>query len=465
MYLNYLFIAGERVAMTYMKNRKRYMGLLAAGVLQWVISGAVLAQFTASDEYALIGYEGEARDNPVAELQKQLLSGEVKLEFKEERGYFDALISRLGLNPDSQTLVFSPTSLQHKLISPETPRALYFTDNVYLGFVQNSTIVEVATIDDRFGVVFYAFDNQPETDRFFERTNQNCLVCHDTQGTMGGGVPMLMALSSVYSARNVPMQNFSGIGNVGDTTPIEDRWGGWYVTGRHGLQAHLGNILLESPDHLKTLDDFRIWNVESLKDAGYLDTDPYLRATSDIVALMVLEHQINVQNQVTYVKFKAPAVLKRRGLEEAVNANTWSELPAPAQKTLTRMLDRLVSQLVYMDAADSMSRLSGTQDFVEAFQARGPFDGQGRSLRELELSKRLFRYPLSYLVYTDDFNTLPGYAKDYVFHRLDSYLSGEVELEGRSQYSQEDRRMALEILTQTHQDFAAWRDNGRLAAR
>jgi hypothetical protein len=263
----------------------------------------------------------------------------------------------------------------------------------------------------------------------------------------------------------VPMQNFSGIGNVGDTTPIEDRWGGWYVTGRHGLQAHLGNILLESPDHLKTLDDFRIWNVESLKDAGYLDTDPYLRATSDIVALMVLEHQINVQNQVTYVKFKAPAVLKRRGLEEAVNANTWSELPAPAQKTLTRMLDRLVSQLVYMDAADSMSRLSGTQDFVEAFQARGPFDGQGRSLRELELSKRLFRYPLSYLVYTDDFNTLPGYAKDYVFHRLDSYLSGEVELEGRSQYSQEDRRMALEILTQTHQDFAAWRDNGRLAAR
>jgi len=291
---------------------------------------AVNAQFMNSHEYSLVGYDQKAIDNPFAELQAQLENGEVELAFDDERGYFDALMEKLDIDADSQTLVFSPTSLQHKLISPETPRSLFFNDHTYLGFVQNSTIVEVATIDDKFGVVFYAFDNVKETDKYFERANQTCLVCHDTQGTMGGGVPMLMALSSVYSDRNVPMKNYSGIGNVGDSTPIEERWGGWYVTGSHGLQAHLGNMMLEDPSHLDNLDDFRIWNVKSLKDEGYVDTDPYPSDTSDIVVLMVLEHQVTVQNQITYVKFKAPAVPQRRGMEDAINARSWAELPEPA---------------------------------------------------------------------------------------------------------------------------------------
>jgi len=413
---------------------------------------AVNAQFMNSHEYSLVGYDQKAIDNPVAELQAQLENGEVELAFDDERGYFDALMEKLDIDADSQTLVFSPTSLQHKLISPETPRSLFFNDHTYLGFVQNSTIVEVATIDDKFGVVFYAFDNVKETDKYFERANQTCLVCHDTQGTMGGGVPMLMALSSVYSDRNVPMKNYSGIGNVGDSTPIEERWGGWYVTGSHGLQAHLGNMMLEDPSHLDNLDDFRIWNVKSLKDEGYVDTDPYPSDTSDIVALMVLEHQVTVQNQITYVKFKAPAVLQRRGMEDAINARSWAELPEPAQGTLSRMMDKLVGQLVYMDAVESLSPLTGSRDFAEDFMARRPSDGQGRSLRELDPGKRTFRYPLSYLIYTDDFKTLPAFARDYVLQQLVAWLAGEIELPGESLYSLEERQMALEILAATHEE-------------
>jgi hypothetical protein len=425
----------------------------------WVFAANALfavaahAQTAAIGEYALIGYEKEPRANPVSRMQDDLLSGKRTLEFSEDRGYFDLLVDALDIDADSQVLVFSATSLQRKLISPATPRGLYFNDNTYLGFVQNSSIVEVATTDDSLGIVFYTFDNTEGTTTYFERNDKPCLPCHDSQGATGGGVPMLLALSAVYNDRNVPLKTYSGTGSVGDQTPIEDRWGGWYVTGRHGLQAHLGNLMLEDPDDLERLDDYRVWNLETLEGAGYFDTSPYLRDTSDIVALMVLEHQVTVQNQITYIKFKAPAVLMRRGEEDALSAQSWDELPAPAQKSLTRMLDKLVRQLVFMDAADSASRLAGSQAFVTGFTARGPRDAAGRSLRELQLDKRLFRYPVSYLVYTSDFATMPPYAKDYVYRQLAAYLAGDLGLEGTSQYSAADRHAALEILTETLAEF------------
>lgn len=425
--------------------------LAPMGIMAVLMSGSgALAQFSTGDEYVINGYHEPAVDNPIAQLEQAMQSGQVTLPYRENgRGMLDALLKALNIDPASQLLVYSPTSLQHKLISPEKPRALFFNKNTYIGFVQNSDIVEVTTIDDDKGIVFYTFDNVPEDSKGFERSDQTCLVCHDTQGTMGGGVPMLMALSSVYSKRNVPLKNYSGIGNIVDQSPVADRWGGWYVTGRHGLQPHLGNIFLDDASQLENLDDFRIWNLETLRDTGYMDPEPYPADTSDIVALMVLEHQVTIQNQITYVKFKAPAVLKRRGIASVENIDTWAELPEEAQGALQRMLDKLVALLVFMDAADLQSRISGTPAYTEAFLSRGVGDSQGRSLRELDLGKRLFRYPLSYLVYTDDFNSLQPYALDYVLQQLAAYLSGDITLPGRSQFTDAERQAALEILTET----------------
>lgn len=298
------------------------------------------AQFSVGDEYLSVNYAEKAVANPVAKLQADLNAGTTQLVYADNgRGHLDSLLAALNINPASQMLVFSPTSLQHKLISPQTPRALYFNDTTYIGFVQNSHIVEVTTIDSDKGIVFYTFDNSPTQSKGFERSNQTCLVCHDTQGTMGGGVPMLMTLSSVYSERNVPIKNFSGIGNVEDQTPIAERWGGWYVTGSHGLQPHLGNMMLKEVKHLDRLDDFRIWNLETLAGSGYLDPSPYPADTSDIVALMILEHQVTVQNQITYTRFKAPAVMKRRGIDGVEPGKAWAEIPIAAQTALTSMLE------------------------------------------------------------------------------------------------------------------------------
>ena len=219
----------------------------------WVLVAACASAiaeplFVASGEYARIGYDNEAGDNPVARTQEALQSGELHLNYGQERGYFDALLDALDIDPDSQMLVFSPTSLQKSLISRKTPRALFYNDDTYVGLVQNSHIVEVATIDEKLGIVFYTFDNTQGTTKYFQRANQTCLVCHDSHGTSGSGVPMLRALSVVYSAAGIPLETVSGNGNVGDQTPLRDRWGGWYVTGRHGVQPHLGNMTLDDRD-------------------------------------------------------------------------------------------------------------------------------------------------------------------------------------------------------------------------
>lgn len=174
----------------------------------------------------------------------------------------------------------------------------------------------------------------------------------------------------------------------------------------------------------------------------------------------MLEHQVTVQNQITYIKFKAPAVLKRREMLHELEAQSWAELSETAQRALTRMLDRLVQQLVFIDAVDYQSAISGNADYIEQFMARGPVDAEGRSLREFDLRSRLMRYPLSYLVYTTDFNTLPVYVMDYVFEQIDAYLSGRIDFDGRSQYTLAERQSALEILTATHPGFRSY-----LAAR
>jgi hypothetical protein len=225
-------------------------------------------------------------------------------------------------------------------IDADKPRAIYFNDDTYIGFVQNSTIIEVTTMDSKLGAVFYVFTNKRNEPEPFEREHQRCLVCHDSSGTAVGGVPLLMAMSSIYSTSNQTLREVSG-----DKMPIAKRWGGWYVSGLHGKQTHLGNFRLPNAAALNDLDDYLLGNVTDLASAQLLNTVPYPANTSDIVALMLLEHQLTVQNQITYVKFKAPAVLNRLKLPEATSAESWQAVPPTAQKVLMRMLDELVKLL------------------------------------------------------------------------------------------------------------------------
>ena len=399
---------------TYQKYAPLLAGLCLAAA---AASPALLAQSVRS-EYEIINYERPALDNPVAKLEAGLASGEIQLEYREPFGYLESLLDALGISPESQTLVFSKTSLQYANIDASRPRAVYLSDDAYVGYVRDSRVIELTAMDAQLGAMFYVFNNDPEVSQPVERQDGRCLVCHDSNGLMGGGVPLLLARSSLYDVRYEKLMDLSGVGNVVDSMPVHERWGGWYVTGLSGEQSHLGNLLLDSAEQLENVDALRRVNIETLEGEGFFDTSRYLRPTSDIVALMVMEHQLTVQNQLTYVRFKAPAVLERIGIPEAMTAQSWAELPPLAQRALTRMLNKLVDVLLLKDAAPLEDRIEGLAAYREWFEAQGPLDAQGRSLRQLDLETRLLRYPLSYLVHSDDFSMLPPFVLDYTWQAI-----------------------------------------------
>src|SRR5690606_26057055 len=147
------------------------------------------AQIRYDEEYPVIDYSNAELDNPVIDLLRDVEAGKVHLEWKPERGYLDSLLEALGINPDSQSLAFSKTSLKARFITAATPRALYFNDDVYVGFTQGASALEIAVMDPNLGPVFFDMPNRAGEEVDFERQMGRCLRCHDSYGLTGGGVP------------------------------------------------------------------------------------------------------------------------------------------------------------------------------------------------------------------------------------------------------------------------------------
>ena len=165
------------------------------------VGTTVLAQPDIRSEYDLIGYGEPPAHNRVARLIERIESGEVQLEYRGHRGYLESFLQALDIDPHSQLLVFSKTSLQYALIDFAKPRAVYFNDDTYIGWVQHSTIVEITTTDTKLGTVFYTFDNIRDKPRV-NLESQRCIVCHDSTGATGGGIPTVMARSSIYTIKD-----------------------------------------------------------------------------------------------------------------------------------------------------------------------------------------------------------------------------------------------------------------------
>jgi hypothetical protein len=242
---------------------------------------------------------------------------------------------------------------------------------------------------------------------------------------------------------------------VSDETPIEQRWAGWYVTGGSDRQGHLGNILVRSENEYPQTDPVAVRNEASLE--RLLDATPYPNAKSDVVALLVLEHQATIYNLITRINFKARSLLARE-------ARTWEELRPKAQQAIRHMAEPLVEALLFCNAAPIAGKISGSSGFDAWFESPGPRDRQGRSLRELQLQGRLFKYPLSYLVYSDAFDALPDYARQFVYQRLADILSGSDQSAPFAHLSASDRAAVAEILAATKPEFARTAQQQRAAA-
>ena len=368
----------------------------------------------ADDEFERepILYSQSTPHNRISRLQEKLDSGEVALTYEGETSYLRSLLKALDMPVASQALVFSKTSLQMRRISPRTPRALYFNDDVYMGFCQSGEVFEIAAVDPQLGTVFYTMNQDENEKPQFQRRTDNCLVCHSSSRTEG--VPGHLVRSLYVDASGQPMLS-AGSRMVDHTTPINQRWGGWYVTGTHGSQKHLGNLIVRGRDVEEPVDNSAGQNVHDLKDR--FNVDHYVSPHSDIVALMVLEHQVLVHNRIAKANFDT-----RQALSYDVMMNRTLENPEGTRlESTTRRIkstgDRLIEALLFVDEAKLTEPIKGTSGYAEEFAAAGPRDAQGRSLRDLDLTRRLLKYPCSYLIYSEAFNALPTESRDYVWQR------------------------------------------------
>jgi len=366
--------------------------------------------------------------DPVSLLAKQIENGEAKLSYDSNRwGYLSDLLNHLDINIDSQVLVFSKTSFQLSKIGPKTPRAIYFNDSVAIGSVQDGSVFEIVSLDPSQGLVFYTMDTVKSERPRFERRFGECLNCH---GPANG-----LVVSSVYpSADGTPFVTGTFFEPIDHRTPLENRWGGWYVSGTHGSAHHLGNAIAPDPDHPFDLEQENTQNLVSL--AAKFDTTKYLSSSSDIVALMTLEHQARMTNLIAALNQQFRRALSNGTLESS-------------KKNLDRAVDQTVEYMLFVDEAPLGYPIKGVSTFTTTFPHRGPRDNRGRSLRDFDLNKRLFRYPLSYMIYSQMFDAMPAVARDRVYQRLLDVLSGRDTNPKFAHLSATDRQAILEILHET----------------
>lgn len=409
----------------------------------------VVASVAAEDyDQEPIRYSATAPQDPIARLDQRLASGETTLAWDEQHGWLPGLLAALDIPVSSQVLVFSKTSLQRERIMPERPRAIYFNDETYVGVVQHGSVLELASTDPRQGTMFYVLPSTRERRPEMARQTHECLQCHDST-SFTGGVPGLM-VRSVYPDLDGRPVLTAGAHVLDHRTPWANRWGGWYVSGTGG-GGHLGNQIFPSAITPETVERHRGQDRVSL--AELFDPAPYLTPHSDVVALLVLTHQAQGHNLLTRASYEG-----RRALRDDAVMNQALGRPAEFRsdtfrRRITSVGEALVRYLLFADEAPLAGPVRGTTSYAADFQARGPRDPRGRSLRDLDLDRRLLRHPLSYLIYSESFAALPEPVLAYVYQRLLAVLAGGAVDDGFSALSLADRRAILEILVATKADL------------
>jgi hypothetical protein len=407
---------------------RKVIGTVA--VLVWVTAlvSAQLAESIILPSHPAINYPGDSNDR-VAQLNRKLQTGAVRLEFESRTGYLRSLLAALDIPVESQIALFSGTSLQARIINARNPRTIFFNDSTAVGWMAGG-LIEVASLDPRQGAMFYLLPQTTVPQPRQLARDPRCLQCHYSTATLG--VPGFL-VRSIPSSPSGMIMPWLGNYTTDHRSPLAERWGGWYVTGRG--RSHLGN----APIADQTLRDIRIdesnLNVATL--AGRFDTGAYLSPHSDVVALLVFDHQMRMMNLLTRLGWQG-RILETDGRTESSG--------------LSDVVTEVADYMLFVDEAP-LDRVRGTSGFAERFGALGPRDGKGRSLRDFDLERRLFRYPCSYMIYSDAFAALPVPVRDALYARLWDVLSGKDSSPKYSYLSASARQAIIEILRETKDDL------------
>jgi hypothetical protein len=400
---------------------------LALGSLCITVPAQHAGAFKGSLDDPAIAYSTASPDNVVVDVNAKLQDGRIRFGFEERTGFLEAALDALRIPVDSQLLVFSRGSLQGRRIGPENPRAIFFNDRVALGWVRGGDVIEVAAPDTNAGVVFYTLEQRdsgapPQFKRRFE-----CLGCHVTGDTLG--VPGLL----MFSTSRAEPGRFDGVPHhIDQSDPLEQRFGGWFVTGKLGTARHMGN-------DVAALDARSTRDLDSV--AGLFDADGYRSMSSDVVAHLVLTHQAGMTNLLTRAAFEA------RMAEVSLRGPVTPEQTDAITALMDGIAREVVDHMLFVDEAKLPAGIQGASGFAERFSKSGPRDRRGRSLYELDLTRRLMKYSCSYMIYSPAFDALPPIVKAAIYRRMSNVLAGT----GRS-----DSKTIVEILRDTKRDLPSY---------
>lgn len=347
------------------------------------------------------------------------------------------VLRELGVPEESQVLVFSKTSHQNPLIHPGNPRALFFSGDAYVGYVPGG-VIETITHDPVLGVVFHVIEPGMDGGLRIARDSGHCLTCHGTMRTEG--VPGMLIRSVMPDAGGHPLLAL-GTTHVTHVTPLEERWGGYYVTGSSSI-PHLGNRTYGEDEGRNVKAE--ISDLEDL--TGRIDVSLYPRPTSDIVALMVLEHQCLMHNLLT-----AASLNYRRAwhMGRAIDPEGDPDAGA-AGRVADGMADKINACLFFRDEAPLGEGIEGGEGFQRAYLALHPKSSTGESLADFQLYGRLFKNRCSTMVYSEAFRVLPDRVKRAVYDRMRQVLLGDEPPEPYAYLKASERKRIVRILDDTH---------------
>jgi hypothetical protein len=388
--------------------------------------------FFSSRQYPAIAYSERDSADIAGELSRRVEDGSVRLPFDKTSGYLIPVLQALGIPSESQALVFSKTSLQAHYINPSNPRAIYYSDNASVAFIRNAPLLEISALDPQLGPVFYLVEQVPaERPKIFR--SDSCLSCHETRASMH--IPGLLARSMAVGTGGETRPQFGSY--LSDHRSLfEQRWGGWFITGKTGSARHMGNVMVSATGQPvnKTTK-----SLESLD--GKFDAAGYPSHYSDVAAVMVFNHQVGMTNLMT-----------RAGWETRIALDRIAKYPAEkaaAERLTAADARELADYILFADEVLLPGKFESTSGFQAKFESSGPRDSQGRSFRQLDLTKRLLRFPCSYMIYSPTFDTLPDATKQAVYARLWEILSGKEKAPKYSRLSQADRAAIVDILLET----------------
>jgi hypothetical protein len=336
-------------------------------------------------------------------LKQDLEAGRVTLDRSSEKAFLLSLLRVLQIPASSQMLLFSTTSLQLSLINPGNPRAVYFSDDIYVGYIPGGRI-EIISLDPELGGIFYIFDIPRGEQQIKVERATRCMNCHVSDETQH--VPGLVIKSVVPGQRGGSLTAYR-IGQAGHQIPLSERFGGWYLTGADGFTNHWGNLIgTLSPQGLSTQ------KIGAGKRFSYAR---YPEASSDILPQLLHEHQAGFVNRVLEAGYRARTILF---------LNKGNELSREQLTELDMQADTVVRYLLFAEeAALPPGGVTGLREFKQDFARQTRKTKEGISLRDFDLKTRLFKYRCSYMIYSPVFQGLLPVMKQRIYLRLDRALS------------------------------------------